>query len=80
MEEQKLYCTVFGRGQTVIDLKDSFNDSHGGGDQGLIDDVVDMMNGRERSGRTDIEASMISHRIAFAAEKSRRENGARERL
>lgn len=80
MEEKKLYCTIFGREQTVIDLKDSFNDSHGGGDQGLIDDVVDMMNGRERSGRTDIEASMISHRIAFAAEKSRRENGARERL
>ena len=80
MEEKKLYCTVFGREQTVIDLKDSFNDSHGGGDQGLIDDVVDMMNGRERSGRTDIEAWMISHRIAFAAEKSRRENGARERL
>ena len=76
MTEKKLYCTVFGGETKTIDLGSAYSDMHGGGDEGLIDDVCDIMQGRTRSSRTDIRASMISHMIAFAAEKSRINGGA----
>lgn len=74
--EKKLYCTIFGQPTRIIDLKEQFQDAHGGGDYGLIDDLYDIMSGKQRTSRTDIEASLISHKIAFAAEKSRLQDGA----
>ena len=67
---------MFGGETKTIDLGSAYSDMHGGGDEGLIDDVCDIMQGRTRSSRTDIRASMISHMIAFAAEKSRINGGA----
>lgn len=71
MLEKKIYCTRFGQMTKTIDLTEQFQDAHGGGDTGLIDDLYDIMCGKQRNSRTNIEASMISHKIAFAAEKSR---------
>ena len=48
---------------------------HGGGDLGLIGDFLDLIeNGGES--RTSLEASIESHLMAFAAEESRKRNGA----
>lgn len=80
MLEKKLTCTVFGGETRTIGLSESYSDAHGGGDEGLINDVVRIMNGGKGEGRTNIEASLISHRIAFAAEKSRRNGGAAVKL
>lgn len=80
MLEKKLYCNVFGKSSKVIDLASAFADSHGGGDQGLIDDLCDIMNGSERSSRTDLKASLTSHMMAFAAEKSRKNGGSPEQV
>lgn len=75
MLDKKLYCHIWGKEEKVIDLENAFNDSHGGGDAGLINDLYDLLSGKERNSRTNIEASLISHKIAFAAEKSRKKNG-----
>lgn len=75
MIEKKLYCNIWGKETKIIDLNDAFNDSHGGGDAGLIDDLFDLLSGKERTSRTNIEASLTSHKIAFAAEESRKQNG-----
>lgn len=55
-------------------------DGHGGGDDGLMDDVVARLRARRDgepgardAGRTSLAASVESHRMAFAAERSRHE-------
>ena len=49
---------------------------HGGGDFGLMDELVRQLTECDPAGYLDIfEASLESHRIAFAAEASRRKNG-----
>lgn len=74
MLEKKLYATRFGEKTEIYDLSEKFGDAHGGGDFGLIDDVCRLM---EKGGTsvTDIDVSMVSHKIAFAAERSRKSNG-----
>ena len=49
---------------------------HGGGDELLIDDVLKDLRGKpDKQGLTLIEHSVLSHKIAFAAEKSRTNGG-----
>lgn len=50
---------------------------HGGGDFGLMDELVHQLTEGDPAHYTDIfDVSLESHRIAFAAEDSRRANGA----
>jgi hypothetical protein len=55
-------------------------DGHGGGDGGLMTDVVarlrarrDGVRGADEAARTSLAASIESHLMAFAAERSRHE-------
>ncbi len=49
---------------------------HGGGDYGLMDELVTQLTAGDTSHFVDLfETSLESHRIAFAAEASRREGG-----
>lgn len=61
-----------------IDIKEMYKDlkGHGGGDDRLVEDFLNVICGEESVNyRTSIENSTHSHIIAFAAEKSRINNG-----
>ncbi len=62
---------------TIIDQsgKDGILGGHGGGDEGMINDIYSYMVG-DYSGKSipDINESCYNHYITFAADKSRREN------
>ena len=75
MRDKKLRVCRFGQEEEIIDLSDAFSDAHGGGDARLIDDVCEIMEGRKKFSDTSIGASMQSHKIAFAAEESRKSGG-----
>lgn len=70
---------VFGKDEEIIDIKSIASDlkGHGGGDSGIIADFFDMLiNETEPNNRTTtLEASMPSHYLALAAEKSRLTGG-----
>ncbi len=75
MEENVLHCNVFGGESKEIDLnagaeKDKMA-GHGGGDERLVRDIVNAYEGKPSVGLTTIENSLLSHKIAFAAEESR---------
>ena len=64
----------------VLTVADEPTDGHGGGDDGLLSDVVarlrarrDGTSGAEEASRTSLATSIDSHVMAFAAEQSRRE-------
>ncbi len=44
---------------------------HNGGDSGIVDDFLDMLEGRELESATDIHESVESHMMACAAEEAR---------
>ncbi len=44
---------------------------HNGGDSGIVDDFLDMLEGRELASATDIHESVESHMMACAAEEAR---------
>lgn len=76
---RKLYWQRFGEQSHEIDLNaltDNFS-GHGGGDSGLIHDVIRLYRGDDfdTSAVTLLERSAESHYMAFAAEKSRVEGG-----
>lgn len=75
MREKKLHVRAFGKEEEIVDLTDAFSDAHGGGDGGLIDDVCEIMEGRKAFSDTSVQTSMQSHKIAFAAEESRKKGG-----
>lgn len=63
----------FGRSREQIKVAAALG-GHGGGDTGLMDHFVKMLQGQAAiEGMTTIKASVESHLIAFAAEKSRAE-------
>lgn len=62
---------------SVLEAGSPVNSSHGGGDFGLMNELVRQLTAGDPAGYLPIfEASLESHRIAFAAEASRRANGA----
>ena len=65
--------SIFGKTPYVIDVnKDKIDESHLGGDAKLSFDYIDYKNGKGRPfGLSTIEDSIYSHKLAFAAEKSR---------
>lgn len=78
MHENKIRIGVFGKEPQVIDLGKEEKDfaGHGGGDRLLMEQFVDLMQGKEPDGTiTTLETSVESHLVAIAAEKSRLENG-----
>ena len=79
-EERKLYVQRFNKELQEYDLNKMENDfsGHGGGDDGLIYDVIRLFRGEEfdTTSVTFLENSVESHYMAFAAERSRLENGA----
>ena len=44
---------------------------HGGGDSGIVEDFLDLLEGRRRATATDVHESVESHMMACAAEESR---------
>lgn len=58
----------FGKLKEVITV-DAINQGHGGGDTGLMEEFVSVLNGNE----ADFHASIESHLMAFSAEEARKE-------
>lgn len=52
---------------------DNITGGHGGGDAGIVKSFYDMLSGESAETMSNIGISVRSHRIVFAAEKSRRE-------
>lgn len=78
MHENRIRIGVFGKEPQVIDLGREEKDfaGHGGGDRLLMEQFVDLLQGKEPDGTiTTLETSVESHLVALAAEKSRLENG-----
>ena len=76
--EKSLICVMpFGKEPAVYDLNpDKVKiPGHSGGDEGLMGEFIDYMQGEEPEGITSLAASMESHFICFAAEESRINNG-----
>ena len=62
--------TDFRTDQTVQIPLDIQEGGHGGGDAGFVKDLMEsLQNGKPFS--SDLEESVMSHRMAFAAEQSR---------
>lgn len=79
MHENKIRIGIFGKEPQIIDLGKEEKDfaGHGGGDRLLMEQFIDLMQGKEPDGTiTTLETSVESHLVALAAEKSRLENGA----
>ena len=56
----------------VVETDESINGGHGGGDEGIINELYEYLNGDYKGFRAaDIETSVRNHLIVFAAEKSR---------
>ena len=75
METDQIIVTDYlTRKPEIIDTTNALfgHTGHGGGDEGIIRDFIDILNGREiTEGFTGVEISCESHMIAFAAEKAR---------
>lgn len=71
--------TPFGKEPVVIDVNKLTTDfsGHGGGDARLLEDFLDLVSGEKVGGKalTNIVASVESHRVALAAERSRLNGG-----
>lgn len=89
MRENVLHMNVFSTHSTERKLVDLSKDSglalgmlgHGGGDQKMIRGIVDYYEkGDENAVRTTLAQSMSSHMIGFAAERSRLNGGAVEKV
>ena len=79
MSDKKVYWQRYGQQPNEIDLTTLATNftGHGGGDQGLVHDVIRYMRGEEfdTSSITFIDRSVESHYLAFAAEASRVQGG-----
>lgn len=76
-EEVKVHYRPFQEPETVFDLTEKSAESgHGGGDRGIIRSFVSYLETGEKSDYLSVLSdSLMSHRIAFAAEESRRCGG-----
>ncbi|MEG0305889.1 MAG: gfo/Idh/MocA family oxidoreductase, partial [Oscillospiraceae bacterium] len=67
----------FGHADEVISIANSTNEfaGHGGGDMRMMDYLCDLLANNGEQGLTSVDASVESHIMALAAEKSRLEGG-----
>lgn len=72
----------FGKTYETIEISTlcSAADGHGGGDNGIINNLYNNILGEASLASTSIEESIESHLIAFASEKSRMRNGKKVKL
>ena len=78
MEEGRFAVKVYGEGEETVDIKARETDlsGHAGGDVRMVLDFVrNVRSGEPLSGLTGINNSIESHRMAFAAESSRKAGG-----
>lgn len=79
MEKNKIFIRVFGQPDEQIDVTTLSTDlsGHGGGENRLLRDLFHLTEGivPAASALTSIDKSVQSHVMAFAAERSRLENG-----
>lgn len=78
LEEGQITVKVYGEGEETVDIKARETDlsGHAGGDVRMVLDFVrNVRSGEPLSGLTDINNSIESHRMAFAAESSRKAGG-----
>ena len=77
--DTELKLRMFNTGETIIvpvadDTADqSIVSGHGGGDDGIVLALYDLLSGRDNGSVSTITESVDNHMIAFAAEKSRLE-------
>lgn len=76
LEENKVELSVFGKEKKTytIGVKDAIS-PHAGGDRLLLIDFVKYVGKETESFKADIDKSVESHRLAFAAESSRLQDG-----
>lgn len=77
MAKSTVTVTPFGGTPTVYDFSQvkAAMSGHAGGDEVLISEFLDYIEGKEAPGITALDASMESHFIAMAAEESRLHHG-----
>ncbi len=76
MTDSLLHINLFGKEEKVVDAKLECNSyGHGGGDEKMLDDMINYLSGKECKGLTSIDTSIQSHIIGYNAEKSRLKNG-----
>lgn len=77
MSDNILHCTIFGKSSKQIDInkESDSNFGHGGGDQRMIQNIVNNYQSNTAQEVTSLEMSMSSHILGFAAEQSRLKNG-----
>lgn len=77
----KLTLRKFGEPQRELKISALIEEGygHGGGDRGLVARLIEVLSG-EGTNETSLEASVESHLMAFAAEESRLQGGARIEL
>ncbi len=77
LEDRVIRLRRFGQPEEVIDLNQSGGSfaGHGGGDEGLMDDLCRLIASGSTESLTGVSQSVESHVMALAAEASRREGG-----
>lgn len=75
MEDEQIKVTLFGKEEARTEYVDYKTDElvacHGGGDFGLVRDLIDLLHGRLNTSVTSIDESVESHLVCLAAERSR---------
>lgn len=78
LDSGKMTLSVFGEEDLLLDVNEEITDktSHLGGDCKLVADYIDYKNGKAKPlGISLLSDSVYSHKLAFAAERSRKANG-----
>ena len=79
LDEENGFIAIkpFGKEDEILKISSLVDaiSGHGGGDEGLIDSLYDLFNGKTSSDATSLRVSIESHLLAFDAEKSRLHHG-----
>lgn len=77
MSDNILHCTIFGKSskQIAINKESDSNFGHGGGDQRMIQNIVNDYQSNTAQEVTSLEISISIHILGFDAEQSRLKNG-----
>lgn len=73
LEDNTLSVTDFLTGEKERILVENLKEGHGGGDEGIMEAFVQMIEtGTMKEGSSDVRSALQSHYMAFAAEESRK--------